>query len=551
MKGWSKFTESHWFLLLAFLLLIGSLGTDFHFYYPDEHHYTDAALQMIKSGDYLTPLDGSNHARFNKPILTYWFVAAGFKLFGINTFGARIFFLLAGALVGLLVYYSSKLLYIKTQTAYLSMAVAVTQLTIIMSSTRTIPDILLCLFMAMAMMGFAGFISKSEFTPKRYHWMLYTGLALATGAKGLPALALGLAGLAFLLFNPWKRIAWKALIHWPAILVALLAGSWWFVLMFYMHGQQFGNSFIHDQVGTRLTIFPWHIAKNLLQATGFLAAMFIPWIFFIKVPPEFQKVKTEYPHYFGHFSIFLGIFSILLIAFVSSFYERYLLPVIPFISVWMGHLITLHYSPNQRSMRLWINILWVLHAILLSFALLMQLSMPYSMPGLVLVVLGVVCTLFIFINLKRNFHFKWLALAIMLYAFNLSLITRYISSPDEGEQIARQLNKLQIDHNTTIAFAGDAQVAAKIRIATGGSYAIFNLNNEKLNCDIPPHDVLIVNQFLSTELPAGNYEKFDGAASWNPHESTSLLMAIINGNYKEEVYSKGKRYYIFRKKSRE
>jgi 4-amino-4-deoxy-L-arabinose transferase-like glycosyltransferase len=43
---------------------------------------------MLASGDYITPrLYGV--AWFEKPALMYWLAALGFKLFGLNEFGAR------------------------------------------------------------------------------------------------------------------------------------------------------------------------------------------------------------------------------------------------------------------------------------------------------------------------------------------------------------------------------------------------------------------------------------------------------------------------------
>lgn len=50
----------------------------------DERFYTDAAVRMAISGDYLTPTYPDGSLRFKKPILPYWAVLAGFKLFGFN-----------------------------------------------------------------------------------------------------------------------------------------------------------------------------------------------------------------------------------------------------------------------------------------------------------------------------------------------------------------------------------------------------------------------------------------------------------------------------------
>jgi 4-amino-4-deoxy-L-arabinose transferase-like glycosyltransferase len=43
---------------------------------PDEGRYTHVALQMLRSGDWLTPRLHPEGAHFSKPPLTYWAIAA-------------------------------------------------------------------------------------------------------------------------------------------------------------------------------------------------------------------------------------------------------------------------------------------------------------------------------------------------------------------------------------------------------------------------------------------------------------------------------------------
>ncbi|GAB6083000.1 glycosyltransferase family 39 protein [Desulfuromonas carbonis] len=62
-----------------------------------EGRYGEIAWEMVASGNYLEPFfNGIKH--FHKPPLTYWAIAAGYKLFGINDFGARFFGVVAACL---------------------------------------------------------------------------------------------------------------------------------------------------------------------------------------------------------------------------------------------------------------------------------------------------------------------------------------------------------------------------------------------------------------------------------------------------------------------
>ncbi|MGH9800905.1 MAG: ArnT family glycosyltransferase, partial [Blastocatellia bacterium] len=74
---------------------------------PDEPRYAQVAREMLISGDCVTPrLGGINW--FEKPALTYWLSAAGYRLFGENEFGARFFIAVFATLGVLLVYWFGK-----------------------------------------------------------------------------------------------------------------------------------------------------------------------------------------------------------------------------------------------------------------------------------------------------------------------------------------------------------------------------------------------------------------------------------------------------------
>ena len=59
-------------------------------YSPDEGRYTDVALQMLDSGDWLHPMLHHEVAHWSKPPLTYWSIAASFAMFGRHEFAARL-----------------------------------------------------------------------------------------------------------------------------------------------------------------------------------------------------------------------------------------------------------------------------------------------------------------------------------------------------------------------------------------------------------------------------------------------------------------------------
>ena len=75
--------------LLLLLVFAFALQGSRALYAPDEGRYTDVALQMVESGDWLHPQLAPGVPHYTKPPLTYWAVAAALRLGGENTWAAR------------------------------------------------------------------------------------------------------------------------------------------------------------------------------------------------------------------------------------------------------------------------------------------------------------------------------------------------------------------------------------------------------------------------------------------------------------------------------
>ncbi|MGH9316325.1 MAG: ArnT family glycosyltransferase, partial [Thermoanaerobaculia bacterium] len=75
-------------VLLAAVLALSGLGVR-PLISPAEARYGLVAREMLESGDWVQPR--LNHVRFyEKPPLTYWCVAASYRLFGFNEFASRL-----------------------------------------------------------------------------------------------------------------------------------------------------------------------------------------------------------------------------------------------------------------------------------------------------------------------------------------------------------------------------------------------------------------------------------------------------------------------------
>jgi 4-amino-4-deoxy-L-arabinose transferase-like glycosyltransferase len=73
---------------LLFVVLFWQLGAA-SFWDPDEAHYAEASRELLRTGDWLAPYY-NEQPFFDKPILFYWFQAAGMAIAGQNETGARL-----------------------------------------------------------------------------------------------------------------------------------------------------------------------------------------------------------------------------------------------------------------------------------------------------------------------------------------------------------------------------------------------------------------------------------------------------------------------------
>ena len=60
-----------------------------------ESNYSQTAKEMVLSGDWVSPQIYGRYW-YDKPIMSYWLIALGFKIFGFTEFGARFFPALSG-----------------------------------------------------------------------------------------------------------------------------------------------------------------------------------------------------------------------------------------------------------------------------------------------------------------------------------------------------------------------------------------------------------------------------------------------------------------------
>jgi 4-amino-4-deoxy-L-arabinose transferase-like glycosyltransferase len=216
---------------LAILLLSLVLGFAFmgsrSLSEPDEGRYTNVALNIADSNEWISLYRHPASLHFTKPPLTYWTIAASVKTFGFNTWAARLPIALAYLFSVLMIFRLGKIF--SREKPWLPALIFATSPFPFLAGNYISTDFVLAACETFAVLCFTqyAFLKKSKF------WMdaMWAGFGLAFLAKGPPSL-LPLMAIIVLL---WQQKDLKALFR-PLGLVAFgLVGLAWYAVVIQRH----------------------------------------------------------------------------------------------------------------------------------------------------------------------------------------------------------------------------------------------------------------------------------------------------------------------------
>ncbi|MGC9352629.1 MAG: ArnT family glycosyltransferase [Mariniphaga sp.] len=530
---WKKYS---WILVpLLFLLYSAPSALDYVFHFPDEKYYTDAVLQMMDKEDYFTPYKADGTHRFLKPIVTYWTLIGSYKILGVSKFSSRLLFWLAGALLVAVVYFMAKSLLKERKIALGAAFITAANPLVLMSSSRSIPDILLVLFLTISAWGFLE-IMLSEEPPSKYYWMAYLGAAIAFETKGLPAAAFAGISFLYLLFNPWQRKTLKQILHPGAVFLAVIVALSWFVFMYIEHGQEFLGSFFADQVGHRVSSKIVQVFTNGFLGIVNLIAFTLPWIIIAFSRPK--NLKTFILNIDARTKAVLGMIAVwvamvlIMSAAVFKFYDRYLLPVIPLVSLFFAIVIT---RTETRGTKTALRIFQGLTFFILSVNI---LYIVFILPDKILI-LGTTAGILL-IGLLAFGKFKTftreiiLANFILLLYFSIHILLYPLLMPNPGEQLVKNIKAGQKSGNEQIYVYGNIRAASNIRIHSHHEMDVVSMDTVYTLPANPVH-LLVFSPKEKPFLNLSNYEIRPGSEEWSrlPIEKFPGFIQPVIRNIKE------------------
>jgi 4-amino-4-deoxy-L-arabinose transferase-like glycosyltransferase len=210
---------------------------------PDEGRYSNVALQMVDTGDYLTPRRNDETMHVTKPPVTYWAIAASVNAFGRSEWSLRLPMALAFALTVALVYSLGKTLV--PGRAWLPALVYVSCPLPFLAAGVITTDTLLTFVETAAMLAYVRF----RFGGGSARWLdaMWALFGLAFMVKGPPGL------LPLLAIAVWEvRQRSLALVTRPVGLVAFaVIGLSWFAWIIHRHPELLPY-FVGDEVVGRI-----------------------------------------------------------------------------------------------------------------------------------------------------------------------------------------------------------------------------------------------------------------------------------------------------------
>jgi 4-amino-4-deoxy-L-arabinose transferase-like glycosyltransferase len=224
MTKWSWGWIAALALVLA-LLLPGMRGI----WDPDEGRYTNVAMHMLDSGNWLEPHRSEEVAHWTKPPLTYWAIAGSVATFGRTPWSAR---LPAGLSYLLCVWLAWRLAKRLAPGSEHQAALAYATMLLPFGAAQWITtDYLLAACETLAMWGFIEARFGDPARARRWLAVMWAGFGLAFLTKGPPGLLPLLAIAAYDLLTPATGASGerrpRALQWWAPLLFLAIAAPWY------------------------------------------------------------------------------------------------------------------------------------------------------------------------------------------------------------------------------------------------------------------------------------------------------------------------------------
>ncbi len=172
-------------IAMALVLAFGFLGAR-GIWDPDEGRYTNVALTMLGSGNWIDPMRNEDVGHWTKPPVTYWLIAASVATFGHTPWAARLPAALSYLACMLLAWRIAR--HLARGSEEIALVAYATMMLPFGAGHLITTDFVLAAFQALAVYGFVLFRFDLSRPPQHGLLLMWLGFALGFMTKGPPAL---------------------------------------------------------------------------------------------------------------------------------------------------------------------------------------------------------------------------------------------------------------------------------------------------------------------------------------------------------------------------
>ena len=240
----------------------------------NEAFYAQTPREMMDAHDYVTP-SFNFQLRMNKPVLSYWNVAASYRLFGVSEWSERLPIAIGGVVIIATAFALGRLLG-GTLAGLLGALVLATSPRLLLLARRIIIDVHLTMWTGLVLLFFA----LSECRPGRrrlYLYLMYVAAGFGVLTKG--PVAVFLPALVFCLYlASQKRLGDLRHMMLPTgAIISLVIVLPWYCLLYQEYGWEYIGGFIFGENLERYSEAVGEQSRGLLFYIPVMLADLFPW----------------------------------------------------------------------------------------------------------------------------------------------------------------------------------------------------------------------------------------------------------------------------------
>ena len=340
---------STFLVLLVFVSLLFLVGLEKrHLWDADEPRVAGISAEMARTKDLVVPrLNGRPF--IEKPPLYFWAASTAFRLFGENTYVARLISALSATFCVVIIFLLALSMNFSTRGAFMSGFVLATSAGFWSLGRTCLIDMTLCLFITAAMASFYQVVRSARGRVLWYIIFVFSmGCAVLT--KGLIGLAIPVSAIVVWLILE-KEFSWR---RWFALLTCIILCCipylvWLWLLYIDMGKDAVYETFWINNFRRFIGKYPQHLAPFYYYLTKF-PAKFLPWTFFLPLA-GFLVIRQARKRDKTNPSIFILIWfavPFVMLSVAAAKRGLYLLPIYPAASLAVGYTVDMVLSDKDK-----------------------------------------------------------------------------------------------------------------------------------------------------------------------------------------------------------